>query len=93
MKRDAAIAHRRPSLARAIGFGVLCPECSSGESRVTNTRPYHGYTWRQRACSRCDHKWHTYETNIPPALMRNMTKVSLLLDQLRDAIEEIESDA
>lgn len=54
---------RRTSFA-----GPACPSCGHDHSHVRETRPVTaGGTRRRRVCSKCDHRWTTYEVNYNPA--------------------------
>jgi hypothetical protein len=43
---------------------MLCPQCSSADNVVVETRSSPGYRRRRRQCGKCRERWTTYEVSL-----------------------------
>ncbi|WP_430254294.1 hypothetical protein [Neorhizobium sp. DAR64872/K0K18] len=53
---------RKTSVAPASG--ILCPECGTNSSKVTDSREAPGAIRRRRECVRCGGRWSTIERAV-----------------------------
>jgi transcriptional regulator NrdR family protein len=44
--------------------GILCPECGTNSSKVTDSREAPGSIRRRRECVRCGGRWSTIERAV-----------------------------